>query len=82
MLLLTRAVLATPIVAAALAALLSSNGIAAHIIPLRPRMSNLHSRQIAIPAACAPACDTLITSIEVRALTSSPARYHGLNYRY
>ena len=68
MLLLTRAVLATPLVAAALATLLSSNGVAAHIIPLRPRMSDLHSRQITIPTVCVPVCDTLITAIEVRAL--------------
>ena len=70
MLLPIRPILATPLVAAALVALLSPKGVAAHVVPLQPRMSGLYSRQIPIPAECYDVCQNLFNEIDVKGLAS------------
>jgi len=61
MLLLTRAMFAIPLLVAALVALLSPKGVAAHVVP---RMSGLHSRQIEIPDNCVDICEELVTTLD------------------
>jgi hypothetical protein len=66
MLFLTRALIAIPLVAAALGALLSTKGVAAHVLP---RTSALHSRQIYVPEQCVDICEEFLYAFDVRALT-------------
>ena len=68
MLLFTRAMYATPLVAAALVALLSPKDVAAHVVPFQPRMSGLHSRQIDVPENCFATCDDVINLLDVSEL--------------
>jgi hypothetical protein len=70
MVFLIRAMLATPLVTAALVALLSPKGVAANVVPLHPRMSGLYSRQIPIPAECYDVCQGIFDAVDVKGLTS------------
>ena len=71
MFLLTRAILAIPLVVAALVALLSPKGVAANVVPHQPRMLRLYSRQVPVPEACLNICEMLVNTLDVRNLTNS-----------
>ena len=73
MLVLTSVVLATPLVAAASAAVSPPMGVlAALLAPFQPQeeKSGLHPRQVIVPPECFQVCNAFLDAINVGTLTS------------
>jgi hypothetical protein len=65
MIALSRAMLAAPLMAVAVAASSPVGSFSALLAPFQPQGSGLHARQVLVPSECFSICDPVITSVNV-----------------